>query len=126
MLFLNRRAIFREGYCEMTRSDLIQRLFDKQSYLSYKQTDVAVRQILDQMALTLEQGNRIEIRGFGSFSVRYHAARMARNPKTSVVFTKEPRYTPHFKPGKKLREDVNASAAQYPLLEESEDLQNME
>lgn len=110
----------------MTRSDLIQRLFEKQSYLSYKQAGVAVKHIFDQMTIALEQGNRIEIRGFGSFSVRYHAARTARNPKTSVVFIKEPRYTPHFKPGKKVREEVNASAAEYPLVEEVEDLHNME
>ena len=103
----------------MTRSDLIQRLFERQSYLSYKQTEQAVRQILDQMALAIEKGNRIEIRGFGSFSIRYRAPRTARNPKTGESVIKEAGYTPHFKPGKELRERVNASAAQFPLIESS-------
>lgn len=103
----------------MTRSDLIQRLFGKQSYLSYKQTELAVRQILEQMALAIEQGKRIEIRGFGSFSVRYRGPRTARNPKTGESVIKEAGYMPHFKPGKELRERVNASAAQFPLVEEA-------
>lgn len=100
----------------MTRSDLIQRLSEKQSYLSHKQTEVAIRQILDQMAGTLEKGHRIEIRGFGSFSVRCRPPCIARNPKTGKPVAKKTRYIPYFKPGKDLRERVNASLHEFPIM----------
>lgn len=100
----------------MTRSDLIQRLSEKQSYLSYKQTEVAVRHILECMALALEEDHRIEIRGFGSFAIRRRPSCMARNPKTGEQVFKPERFIPHFKPGKDLRERVNASSHDFPLV----------
>ena len=64
--------------------------------------------MLEQMATTLESGDRIEIRGFGSFSLHYRAPRTGRNPKTGSSVDLEGKYVPHFKPGKELRERVDA------------------
>jgi integration host factor subunit beta len=91
----------------MTRSELIKSLFSKHSQLSEKQIEAAVKCIFDQMSSVLAKGTRIELRGFGCFSLRFHPPRMARNPKTGEKFTKEGRYSLHFKPGKELRERVN-------------------
>lgn len=99
----------------MTRSELIQLLSEKQQHLSYKETETLVKHVFDQMTFVLEQGGRIEIRGFGSFSVRFRPKRQARNPKTGEDVIKEARYTPHFKPGKELRDRVNKSANEYPI-----------
>lgn len=101
----------------MTRSKLIQILAEKQRFLSYKETESVVKDIFDQMAEALEQGKRIEIRGFGSFSVRFRKPRMARNPKTGTRLQKEGKFAPYFRPGKELRERVNASALEFPLVE---------
>lgn len=103
----------------MTRSELIQILAEKQPQLSFKETENLVKEIFDQMALTLEKGGRIEIRGFGSFSVRYRKPRLARNPKTGEKLRKEGKFAPYFRPGKEMRERVNLSAQEYPLVEES-------
>ncbi len=102
----------------MTRSQLIQILFEKQNHLSFKETELLVKLAFDQMSFALERGNRIEIRGFGSFSVRHHPRRQARNPKTGKDVIKEESYTAHFKPGKELRDRVNSHAEQYPIVEE--------
>jgi len=67
----------------------------------------AVKAIVEQMAETLSTGNRIEIRGFGSFSIRYRPPRLGRNPKTGTRVELGSRYVPHFKPGKGLRDRVN-------------------
>ncbi len=90
----------------MTRSELIQVMSAKQSHLSEKDMETAVKYILDGMAEALGQGQRIEIRGFGSFSVRFRPARMARNPKTGAYIRKEAKYSIHFKPGKEMRDRV--------------------
>lgn len=102
----------------MTRSELIQVVSSKQSQLSYKETELAVKYIFDQMAEALGKGFRIEIRGFGSFSVRYRPPRLARNPKTGELVSKEGKYSLRFKPGKEMRERVNLSAEHYPLVPE--------
>ena len=65
--------------------------------------------MLEQMAQTLQKGERIEIRGFGSFSLHYRAPRVGRNPKTGETVKLDGKYVPHFKPGKELRERVNES-----------------
>jgi integration host factor subunit beta len=108
----------------MTRSELIQLVSTKQSQLSYKETESAVKYIFDHMAESLGKGCRIEIRGFGSFSVRFRPPRMARNPKTGAYVQKEGKYSLRFKPGKEMRERVNLSADQYPLVE-SEDTETL-
>ena len=93
----------------MTKSELIERLVDRHEQLSVKDVELAVKTILDQMTEALAQGDRIEIRGFGSFSLHYRAPRVGRNPKTGDSVSLGEKYVPHFKPGKELREQVNAS-----------------
>lgn len=91
----------------MTKSELIEALAQKQSQLAYKDVELAVKSMLDLMAQTLASGERIEIRGFGSFSLHYRPPRTGRNPKTGDAVTLASKYVPHFKPGKELRERVN-------------------
>ncbi len=97
------------GAEKMTKSELIERLIDKLDHLSAKDVELAIKDILEMMANTLEQGDRIEIRGFGSFSLHYRAPRTGRNPKTGESVELSGKYVPHFKPGKELRERVNGS-----------------
>ena len=91
----------------MTKSELIEALAQKQSQLAYKDVELAVKTMLDHMAMTLASGERIEIRGFGSFSLHYRPPRTGRNPKTGDAVSLTSKYVPHFKPGKELRERVN-------------------
>jgi integration host factor subunit beta len=91
----------------MTKSELIEKISAEQSQLSAKDVELAVKMIMDHMADALSQGERIEIRGFGSFSLHYRAARSGRNPKTGQKVQLDGKYVPHFKPGKELRERVN-------------------
>ncbi|MEW6999616.1 integration host factor subunit beta [Colwelliaceae bacterium BS250] len=95
----------------MTKSELIEKLIDKLDHLSAKDVEVAIKEILEMMSSTLEQGDRIEIRGFGSFSLHYRAPRVGRNPKTGESVELTGKYVPHFKPGKELRERVNLPIA---------------
>ncbi len=99
----------------MTKSELIERIAAVQSQLSAKDVELAVKMMLDHMAEALAEGERIEIRGFGSFSLHYRAPRLGRNPKTGEKVELAGKYVPHFKPGKELRERVNNS-----LLKEKE------
>lgn len=91
----------------MTRSDLIQQLALSQPQLTSKDVELAVRTILDAMSHTMAKGERVEIRGFGSFGINYRPARKGRNPKTGVTVLVPAKYAPHFKPGKELRERVD-------------------
>lgn len=93
----------------MTKSELIERIAEQQPQLSAKDVELAVKTILEQMSDALASGDRIEIRGFGSFSLHYRAPRKGRNPKTGDTVELEGKYVPHFKPGKEMRERVNAS-----------------
>ncbi len=96
----------------MTKSELIERLVDRHEQLSVKDVELAVKAMLDQMTEALSHGDRIEIRGFGSFSLHYRAPRIGRNPKTGESVELEAKHVPHFKPGKELREQVNSSLEQ--------------
>jgi len=96
----------------MTKSELIELLAQKQKHLNYKDVEFAVKVMIEHMAKTLASGERIEIRGFGSFSLHYRPPRVGRNPKTGVSVPLSGKYVPHFKPGKELRERVNNSKAQ--------------
>ncbi|MBD3652422.1 integration host factor subunit beta [Kangiella sp.] len=91
----------------MTKSQLIERLVDKNPQLSVRDVELVVKSMLDQMSESLADGDRIEIRGFGSFSLHYRAPRVGRNPKTGESVKLDGKYVPHFKPGKELRERVN-------------------
>ena len=91
----------------MTKSELIEILAHKQNQLAHKDVELAVKTMLEHMAIKLSTGERIEIRGFGSFSLHYRPPRLGRNPKTGEAVTLDAKYVPHFKPGKELRERVN-------------------
>ncbi len=99
----------------MTKSELIERiaadLAERNSQLLPKDIELAVKTILEQMSQALASGERIEIRGFGSFSLHYRAPRVGRNPKTGESVGLAGKYVPHFKPGKELRERVNATVS---------------
>ena len=91
----------------MTKSELIEELANKQNHLALKDVELAVKTMLDLMTRTLANGERIEIRGFGSFSLHHRRPRIGRNPKTGETVPLPEKYVPHFKPGKELRERVN-------------------
>ena len=91
----------------MTKSELIERLSLRQAHLKADDVDMAVKALLEMMSDALAQGERIEIRGFGSFSLHFRPARMGRNPKTGDSVALTGKHVPHFKPGKELRERVN-------------------
>ena len=93
----------------MTKSELIEILAQKQIQLAYKDVELAVKTMIDHMGTTLANGERIEIRGFGSFSLHYRPPRVGRNPKTGDSVELAAKYVPHFKPGKEMRERVNNS-----------------
>ena len=90
----------------MTKSELIEALARKQNHLAYKDVELAIKCMLEQMSQALASGERIEIRGFGSFSLHYRSPRVGRNPKTGESVTLAGKHVPHFKPGKELRERV--------------------
>ena len=91
----------------MTKSELIEMLSRCQPHLKAEDVDLAVKTLLEAMAATLAAGERIEIRGFGSFSLHYRPPRMGRNPKTGEPVALAGKHVPHFKPGKDLRERVS-------------------
>ncbi len=93
----------------MTKSELIERIAEQQDQLSLKDVELAVKIMLDHMSEVLSSGERIEIRGFGSFSLHYRAPRVGRNPKTGDSVELSGKYVPHFKPGKEMRDRVNES-----------------
>ena len=93
----------------MTKSELIEKIAISQDQLPPRDVEQAVRMILERMANALVSKQRIEIRGFGSFSLHYRAPRTGRNPKTGDSVTLSGKYVPHFKPGKDLRDRVNNS-----------------
>jgi integration host factor subunit beta len=93
----------------MTKSDLIVRLTERFPQLVVKDTDFAVKMILDALSEALVKGDRIEIRGFGSFSLNYRPPRVGRNPKSGEKVSVPEKWVPHFKAGKELRERVDRS-----------------
>lgn len=93
----------------MTKSELIEYIAEKQDQLPVKDIELAVKLVLEHMSDVLSSGERIEIRGFGSFSLHYRAPRLGRNPKTGEAVELEGKYVPHFKPGKEMRDRVNDS-----------------
>jgi integration host factor subunit beta len=92
----------------MTKSELIEILAHKRSDIPYRDVEQAVKTLLEQMSESLSSGERIEIRGFGSFSLHFRPPRVGRNPKTGDAVSLTSKYVPHFKPGKELRERVNS------------------
>ena len=96
----------------MTKSELIARLAERYPQLVAKDTELAVKTILDAMATSLSRGQRIEIRGFGSFDLNYRPPRVGRNPKSGSSVEVPEKYVPHFKAGKELRERVDQAESQ--------------
>ena len=91
----------------MTKSELIERLAQRFPQLGVKDADYAVKVILDAMTTALGRGDRIEIRGFGSFALNYRPPRTGRNPKSGDKVLVPQKWVPHFKAGKELRERVD-------------------
>lgn len=91
----------------MTKSELIARLAERHPHLQSADAELAVKTMLDAMISSLVGGKRIEIRGFGSFSLNFRPPRVGRNPKTGERVSVEGKYVPHFKAGKELRDRVD-------------------
>lgn len=92
----------------ITRSELIDAIVETQPHLAQGDVELAVKTVLEKMGRSFETGERIEIRGFGSFSLHYRPARIGRNPKTGESVNVEDKFSPHFKPGKELKERVDS------------------
>ena len=92
----------------MTKSELIEILSRRQPHLKADDVDLAVKSLLEMMGGALAHGERIEIRGFGSFSLHYRPPRLGRNPKAGDSVALPAKHVPHFKPGKELRERVSS------------------
>lgn len=90
----------------MTKSELIEKMATDFPHIQVKDMESSVKEILEQMVQSLASNERIEIRGFGSFSLHYRAPRIGRNPKTGERVDLDGKYVPHFKPGKELRDRV--------------------
>jgi integration host factor subunit beta len=106
----------REGrIIAMTRSDLITVLASRFPSLVAKDAEIAVKEILDAIGIALAQGDRVEIRGFGSFRLNYRPARTGRNPKSGEPVAVAEKYVPHFQAGKEMRERVEQSVKPAPL-----------
>ena len=91
----------------MTKSELIEALARRQTHLAFHDVELSVKELLEQISHALAAGERIEIRGFGSFSLHYRPPRTGRNPKTGDAVALPGKHVPHFKPGKELRERVS-------------------
>ena len=97
----------------MTRSELTVALANRFPQLVMKDIDISVKEILDKIGRSLVDGQRVEIRGFGTFSLNYRPPRTGRNPKTGAQVAVPAKYTPHFRAGKELRERVDVSVRPY-------------
>jgi integration host factor subunit beta len=93
----------------MTKSELIEKLAEQHTNIQARDVEDAVKEVIEQMSDSLSGSDRIEIRGFGSFSLHFRGPRTGRNPKTGDKVELQGKYVPHFKPGKELRDRVNES-----------------
>lgn len=93
----------------MIKSTFIEHMIKQFQQLPAEDIELAINQILEHVSNSLARGERIEIRGFGSFTLRYHHARKARNPRTGEKIVAIAKYVPYFKPGKPLRDRLNAA-----------------
>lgn len=93
----------------INKSDLIKKMAENRQDMNELVVDVAVRELLDLMVCKLVADGRIEVRGFGSFSLHHRKPRLGRNPKTGEPVKVAAKAIPHFKPGKALRDNINAS-----------------
>ncbi|MCZ2405868.1 MAG: integration host factor subunit beta [Burkholderiales bacterium] len=100
----------------MTRSDLVEALAARFGHLTQRDAEYAVKTLLDAIGQALVQGHRIEVRGFGSFSINHRPPRMGRNPRSGQAVAIPAKRVPHFKPGKALREAVDQRTAELENL----------
>ena len=91
----------------MTRSDLVEALAERFGQLTHRDSEFAVKALLEAMSEALARGHRIELRGFGSFTISHRPPRMGRNPRSGEQVAIPEKRVPHFKPGKALREEVD-------------------
>jgi|TARA_B100001964_G_C13833121_1_gene422475 integration host factor subunit beta len=94
----------------MTKSELIQRLAEQNPHLFQRDVERIVATILDEITAALSRGDRVELRGFGAFSVKHRGARIGRNPRTGESVSVAEKVVPYFKTGKELRERLNANS----------------
>ena len=102
----------------MTKSELIEIIAKKQPYFTRRQVDEAVDCIIESLCRAAINHERVEIRGFGVFTVHHHPERVGHNPKTGDLLELPVKALLHFKPGKALRERVNASTLHTPIIKE--------
>jgi integration host factor subunit beta len=95
------------GMADMTKSELIARLSERYPHLYQRDVERIVNTVFDEITSALADGDRVELRGFGSFSVRRRNARVGRNPRTGATVNVEEKFLPFFKTGKELRERLN-------------------
>lgn len=109
VIFLSDNSKLNDGLNEesMTKSELIESLVAKNPNIQAKVVEECVKEVLEHLSITMEKGERIEVRGFGSFSLHHREARVGRNPKTGDKVQLSAKYVPHFKPGKELKERVD-------------------
>lgn len=100
----------------MTKSELIELIARKQTQFSQKDVELAISEIIDSMIESLSNEERIEIRGFGSFTIHYRESRIGRNPKTGATVNLSAKKVPHFKPGKLLRVSINENKDSYDII----------
>ncbi len=91
----------------MTRSQLILRLAELNPHLYHRDVELIVATVFEEISAAMARGNRVELRGFGAFSVKRRAARIGRNPRTGEIVQVAAKYLPYFKTGKELRERIN-------------------
>jgi integration host factor subunit beta len=101
----------------VTKSELIQALAKKQPHLQLKDVELAVRCVVEQLTETIATGERIEIRGFGCFTLRQRAPRVGRNPKSGEAVALGERHILHFKAGKDMRDVVDASRLKFKIVD---------
>lgn len=100
----------------MTRTEIIQAISDRFPHLSHADAEFSVKEILGAMQQALVRGDRVEIRGFGSFHLNYRPPRTGRNPKTGVLVEVPGKHVPHFKAGKALREAIDPNLVEAPVV----------
>ena len=111
----------------MLKSELINRLVAKNKYIEEKDISLSVNLLLEYLAKSLEVGKKIEVRGLGSFTLHYRKPRTAHNPKTKEKVVTKEKYAVHFKPGKDLKQRVDNSKLEFPILQDdSYDDENIE
>ena len=101
----------------MIKSELINRLAERNQHLTQRDIERIVGTIFDEIATALSRGDRVELRGFGAFSVRRRPSRTGRNPRTGAAVEVQEKFVPFFKTGKELRQKLNLSARQTAEVE---------